>query len=157
VRAARLDQARAAADERLGHPLDLAAERVVLAAELEPQRDRDAGDVAPAEDRVAPGKREERRDRVGLRVDDLADLLAPRLVDPLEDRAREVLLVLELVIEGAARVAGVTRDLLEDEVAVAVARQPARGGLEQRAAAACAALGLRRLTYMHVRMLPFQP
>src|SRR5262249_3654301 len=84
----------------------------------------------------------------------LADLLAPRLVDPLEDHPREVLLVLELVIKGAAGVAGVARDLLEDEVAVAEVGQPARGGLEQRAAAAGPALGLRRLTSMHVRMLP---
>ena len=144
VPAPRVDQAGAALDQRFGDPLELAPDRMVLTAELEPQRHRDAGDVAPAEDGVTARQRDQRGDRIGLLARRAADLAPPRLVDPLDHRQGEVLLVLELVVERAARVAGVARHLLEDEVAVAVAREAPRGRLEQGAARACAALGLGR-------------
>ena len=115
---------------------------MVLAGELHPQRHHDAGDVAAAEDGVAVCQRKQLGDRVGLLRGGLADLAQPVLVDPLEHGEREVLLVVELVIQRAARVTGLARDLLEHEVAVAVAREAARGGFEQRAARACAALSL---------------
>jgi hypothetical protein len=58
------DQAGAALDERLRDPLELAPNRVILAAELKSQRDRHARDVAPAVDGVAARKGDQREDRV---------------------------------------------------------------------------------------------
>ena len=89
-----------------------------------------------------------------------ADLAPPRLVDPLDHGQGKVFLVLELVIERTARVSGLARHLLEHEVAVAVAREPPRGRLEQGAARPCTPLGLgcprgrgASITYIHVCML----
>src|SRR6266508_4417261 len=139
---------------------------MVLTAELEPQRHRDAGNVSSAVDGVTARQRDQRSDRIGLLVDQPTHLAPPRLVDPLEHRPGQILLVLELVIHGAARVAGLARYLLEHKVAVAVTGEAPRGRLEQRAPRACAPLGLgcalscRRLslrarcnTYMHVCMI----
>jgi hypothetical protein len=61
---------------------------------------------------------------------------------PAAHRQGEILLVLELVIEGAARIARLARHLFEHEVAVAVAGEAPRGRLEQRAPRAGAPLGL---------------
>ena len=115
---------------------------MVLAAELEPQRHRHAGKIPAAKDRVAARQRDQRGDRVGLLVDQSADLAPPGLIDPLDDRSGKVLLVVEVVIYGAARVAGLARHLLEHEVAIAVPGQASRGRLQQRAAGAGAPLGL---------------
>ena len=100
---------------------------MVAAAELDPERHRHARDVAAAEHRVAAGHHDHGRDRVLLARGGLAHLALPGLVGPSEHGQREVLLALELVVEGAARVSGVARHLLEHEVAVAVAREAARG------------------------------
>ena len=56
---------------------------------------------------VAAGQREQRVDRIGFALGRLADL-APAMSPPTrsDDRQGQVLLVLELVIEGAARVPG---------------------------------------------------
>jgi hypothetical protein len=115
---------------------------VVLTAELDPERHDDAGDVAPAVDGVTAGQREQRSHRIGLLLGRPTDLAPPGLVDPLEHRQGQILLVLELVIQGAARVAGLAGHLLEHQVAVAVAGQAPRGRLEQRAPAAGAPLSL---------------
>jgi len=66
-------------------------------------------------------QRDQRRDRIGLFVDQPTHLAPPCLVDPLEHRQGQILLVLELVIQGAARVAGLAGHLFEYQVAVAVA------------------------------------
>ena len=111
-----------------------APDRMILTAELEPQRDRHAGHVSPAVDRVTARQGDQRRDRIRLLLDRPADLLPPGLIYPLDHRQGEVLLVLELVIDHAARVARVRGDPLEDQVPVAIARQASRGGLQQSAA-----------------------
>src|SRR2546421_5099793 len=144
---------------------------MVLTAELEPQRHHDAGNVSPAVDGVTARQRDQRSDRIALLLDRRAHLPPPRLVDPLEYRQGQILLALELVIQGAARVARLTRHLFEHQVAVAVAGEAPRGRLEQRASRAGAALSLgetsvtrrrlrrraphrRRNAYMHVCMVP---
>lgn len=53
VSAPRVDQADAAPDAAFRDPLELAPNRMVLTAELEPERHHDAGDVSPAEDGYA--------------------------------------------------------------------------------------------------------
>jgi hypothetical protein len=130
---------------------------VVLAAELDPQRHPEACDVSPAVDGVAARQRNQGSDRIGLPVDQRTYLALPVLVDPPEHGERQVLLVLELVIQGAARVARIPRNLFEREIAVAVTGKVPRGGLEQCAARTGAALGvgcatLGPGTYMHVCM-----
>jgi hypothetical protein len=115
---------------------------MVLAAELDPERHHDAGDVSSAVDGVAAGQREQRGDRIGLLLGRRTDLAPPGLVDPLEDRQGQLLLVLELMIEGTARVAGLARHVFEHQVAVAVAGQAPRGRLQQRGARTRAALSL---------------
>jgi len=72
---------------------------VILAAELERQCDRHTRHVAPAEDGMTACQGEQSSDRIGLLVDQRSHLLPPRLIDPLEHRQGEVLLVLELVIK----------------------------------------------------------
>lgn len=57
---------------------------VILTAELEPQCDRHAGDVAPAVNGVTARQRDQRDDWIGLSVDERADLLSPGLIDPIE-------------------------------------------------------------------------
>ena len=51
---------------RFRDPLDLAPDRMVLTAELDPQRHHDAGDVSPAKDGVTARQRDQRSDRIGL-------------------------------------------------------------------------------------------
>ena len=58
------------------------------------------------------------------------------------NRQGQILLVVELVIQGAARVARLPRHLFEHQVAVAVAGEAPRGRLEQRAPRAGAPLSL---------------
>ena len=99
---------------------------MVLAAELEPKRHDDSGDVASAEDSVTTREREELGDRITLFRGWSTHLALPGLVDPLDHRQGKLLLVPELVVEGTARVARLARDLLENEVAVAVAGQTPR-------------------------------
>ena len=157
--AACADQASTEPDERFRDPLDLAPERMILAGELEPQRHRDAGEVAPAIDGMTLRQRDQRRDRIGLLLDQPTDLVPPRFVDPREHRAGQILLALELVIQGPTRVTGLASDLFEHEVAIAVAREASRGRLEQGAPGAGAARGLSRArenidTYMHVCIVP---
>ncbi len=125
-------------------PVDHAADRIVPAAELDPQRHHRAGDVSPTVHGVSARHHEQAHRRVGLVLGQRTHLRPPGFVDPLQHRERQVFLALELVIEGAARIAGVARHLLQYEVGVAVTGQTARGGLEQGAARACAALGLGR-------------
>jgi hypothetical protein len=141
--AAGVDQAGAALHEPLGDPLEVTPDGVILTAELEPEGHRHAGDVAPAVNGVAARESEQRSSRIGLLVDEPADLLSPCLVDPIDHRQGEILLVPELVIERSAGVAGLARHFLQVEVAVAVARESARGSLEQGAARAPAPLRLR--------------
>ncbi len=69
----------------------------------------DAGNVSPAVDGVTACERDQRSDRIGLLVDEATHLAPPRLIDPLEHRPGQILLVLELVIQGAARIASLTR------------------------------------------------
>ena len=126
----------------LPDPLGLAPDRMILTGELHAQRHHDARDVASAEDRVPACQRQQLPDRVGLSRGRLADLAHPVLVDPLDHGQRQVLLVLELVVESTPRVTGLACHLLEHEVAVAVAGETARGGFEQRAARPGAALSL---------------
>jgi hypothetical protein len=114
---------------------------------------------------VAARERDQRRDRIGLAVGPLTHFAAPGLVRPPDYRQGQILLVLELVVQRAARVARLARHVLEHEVAIAVAREAARGRLEQRTARTGAPLGLgatrprclgfpRDLrTYMHVCMI----
>ena len=143
--------------------MQLAPDRVVLAAELEPQRHRDARDVASAQDGVAACEGDQRGDRIGLLVGPFTHFAPPGLLRPPHHRQGQILLVLELVVQRAARVARLARHVLEHEVAVAVAREAARGRLEQCTAGTGAPLGLcatgpRRFglpnrafrTYMHV-------
>src|SRR6266516_5094226 len=99
---------------------------MVLAAELEPKRHYDPGDVAPAEDSVTTREREELGDRITLFRGRSTHLALPGLVDPPDHREGQILLVFELVVKGAARVAGLARHLLEHEVAIAVAGQTPR-------------------------------
>src|SRR6266540_628472 len=117
---------------------------MVLTAELEPQRHPDAGNVPSAVDSVTARYRDQRSDRIGLLVDQPTHLAPPGLIDPLDHRPGQVLLVLELVIQRAARVTGLARHLFEHEVAVAVAGEAPRGRLEQGAARAGAPLSLGR-------------
>ena len=63
VPAARPDQTSDPLDSGLVDPLDLSADRVDLAAELDAERHHHAGDVAPAEDGVAAGQSEQLRSR----------------------------------------------------------------------------------------------
>jgi hypothetical protein len=137
----------------LGQPSHLARDRVVPAAELEPQRHHHAGDVAAAEDRVPARQRDQRGGRVGLPVDRRAHLAPPGLVHPPEHSQRQVLLAPELVVEGAAGVARLLSHLLEHQVAVAAARQASCGRLEQGAPRPGTSLGLGR-TYTHVCIVP---
>src|ERR1700724_1218363 len=117
---------------------------MVLPAELEPERHRDASNVSPAVDGVTTRQGDQRTDRIGLFVHQPTDFAPPRLVDPLDHSSGQILLVLELVIEGAACVARFARYLFEHEVAVAVAREAPRGRLKQRAPRASAPLSLGR-------------
>src|SRR5439155_9937600 len=77
-----------------------------------------------------------------LLLDQPAHLAPPRLIDPLDHRQGQILLVLELVIEGAARVPRLPRHIFEHQVAVAIAGEAPRGRLEQRAPRAGAPLSL---------------
>jgi hypothetical protein len=115
---------------------------MVLTAELDSERHRDAGNVSSAEDGVTARHREQRGDRIGFPVGQFAHLAPPRLIGPVEDRQRQLLFVLELVIEGASRVARLARHLFEHQVAVAVAGEALRSRLQQRSARTGAALGL---------------
>jgi hypothetical protein len=115
---------------------------MVLTAELKPQRYRDAGNVSSAVDGVTARQRDHGRDRIGLLVDQPTHLAPPRLVDPLDHRQGEILLVFELALQGAARVARFARHLFEHEVAVAVTGQSSRGRFKQRAPRARAPLSL---------------
>jgi hypothetical protein len=130
VSASRVDQADQALDQPRLNPLELPPNRMVLTAELDSERHRDAGNVSSAEDGVTARRREQRGDGIGFLVGQFAHLAPPRLVGPVEYRQRQILLVLELVIQGAARVAGLARYLLEHKVAVAVAGEAPRGRLE---------------------------
>src|SRR5215211_669456 len=143
---------------------------MVLAAELDPQRHHDAGDVSPAKDRVTAGQGDQLSDRIWLLLGRLAHLAHPVLVHPLEHRQGQVLLVPELVIERSAGIAGLARNSFQVEVAVAVVGEPPRGRLEQGATRTRASIrlppaatrGTRRrrrdtgviVTYVHARMLP---
>src|SRR6266498_3665320 len=139
---------------------------MILTAELHPERHHHAGNVSAAEDGVAARQCDQRRHWIGVTLCQLTHLVPPRLVDPVDHCKGQILLVLELVIQGAARVARLARHLFEHQVAVAVTGETLRGRLQQRAAGARAPLDLRRtpatslryraghrLTYMHVRML----
>src|SRR5262245_5104731 len=142
--APRLDQGGAALDQHPRHSLHLAADGVVLVRELDPEGHHHPRHVAPAIDRMAAGQGEQRREWVGLSIGRVAHLAPPRLVDPLDHRAGEIGLVLELVIERAAGVPGLTRHLLEPQVSVAIARQSSRRRFQQRASRARPSLGLGR-------------
>src|ERR1700722_12711726 len=139
---------------------------MILATELESQRDRNASHITPTEDRVSTRHDDQCGHRVGLPVEQRTNLLLPGLIDPVDHSQGEILLVLELVIERSARIAGIASHPLEYEVPIAVARQAPRGRLEQGAPRACTAIDLlgaptargacgrrsglvRRLTYMH--------
>src|SRR4051812_15476808 len=100
---------------------------MVLTAELDPQRHHYAGDVAPAVDRVTTRQGDQRSDGIALLPGRRIHLAPPGLVDPLDHGQGQLLLVLELVIQGAARVARLARHLFEHEVAVAIARETPRG------------------------------
>src|SRR4029453_12870879 len=117
---------------------------MVLAAELDPEGHHDAGDVSAAVDGVTAGQREQRGDRIRLLLGRRPYLAPPGLVDPVEDRQGQVLLVLELVVEGAAGVAGLARHLFEHQVAVAVAGQAPGSRLQQRGPRPRTALSLGR-------------
>src|SRR6185312_13695523 len=92
--------------------------------------------------------------RAGLLLGGPPNLLLPRGRHPLHDRAREVLLPVEEVVEGAARVPRLLGDLVEDEVAVAVSRETPSRRFEQRGARRRPALGLGpSLRYVHVCMI----
>ena len=67
----------------------------------------------------------------------------PRFGDPIHHGKREFLLPGEEVIQRPAGVSGFACDLLEDEVAVPIARKSPRRRLEQGGSGACATLGLR--------------
>lgn len=112
--APRADESGAALDQRFGDPPELTTHGVILTAELEPQRHRHAGDIAPAVHGMPARKGDQRQDRVRLLFDEPADLVPPRLIDPLDHGQGKILLVLELVIERPAGVTGLTRHLLED-------------------------------------------
>ena len=157
VSAAGADQAGDAFDGPVHDLLDLPPDRMLLAAELDPQGHHHAGDVSPAEDGVSPRQGEQLGDRIGLLPGGLTDVAHPVLIDPVDHRQRKVGLVLELVIERAARVARLAGHLLEPQVAVAVAGQPPGGRLEECASRAGAPLRLSRFlaTYVHVCMLPY--
>ena len=99
----------------------LTPDGMILTAELEPQGDRHARHVSPAVDGVTARQRDQCENWIRLPFDEPADLVPPRLVYPLDHGQREVLLVLELVIERAAGVAGFACHALQDEVAVASA------------------------------------
>src|SRR5215218_4196523 len=77
-----VDQANEPLDEPFLDPLELAPDRMVPAAELDPQGRRDAGDIATAEDGVTAGHREQRGDGVGFAACLLAHFLPPGLVGP---------------------------------------------------------------------------
>ena len=115
---------------------------MVLAAELDPQRHHDAGDVSPAEDSVTARHGDQLSDRIGLLRGRVAHLADPVLVNPIEHGQGEILLVLELVVERSAGVSRLARHPFQDEVAVAVAGQLLGGGGEQGAARARAAVRL---------------
>jgi hypothetical protein len=76
---------------------------------------------------VSTRERDQRGDRIRLLIDQSTHLAPPCPIDPLDYGPGEVLLALELVIKGATRVSGLACDLLEHEVAVAVARQTPSG------------------------------
>src|SRR5215211_1833398 len=117
---------------------------MVLTAELDPQGHHDTSDVSSAKDSVTARQRGQLSDRVPLLLGRPTHLAHPVLVDPLDHRQGQILLVLELVIKGAARVARLARHLFEHEVAVAVAGEAPRGRLQQRAPRASAPLSLGR-------------
>ncbi len=123
--------------------MDLAPDRMILTAELYPQRHHHAGNVSAAEDGVTARQRNQRRHGIGMALRQLTHLVPPRLVDPVDHCKGQILLVLELVIQGAARVARLARHLFKHQVAVAVAGDALRGRLQQRAAGARAPLDLR--------------
>ncbi len=142
--------ARAASGDQIGavgeHLVDdlryRAADRMVLPGELDPQDHQDSGDVATAVDRVAARDRHQRLDRVASTGQQVADLGMPGLLDPPYDRQRQFLLVGELVVQGAAGVAGLVGHALQGQVGVPVRGQPPRRRLQQGASAPGAPLRL---------------
>lgn len=142
VSASRVDQADQALDECRVDSVELASNRMILAAELDSERHRYACNISAAEDGMPARHREQRSYRLGFLAGGLTDLAPPRLVGPPEHRQRQILLVPELVIESAARVPRITSDLFEHQVPVTVAREASRRRFEQRAARTSAALGL---------------
>lgn len=136
------DETRAALDETFRDSLEAMSNRVILATELKSQCDRDAGEVSAAVDGVTTCHDDQGDEWIWLLLDEPAYLLSPCLVNPIDHGQGEVLLVLELVIERPTGVSRLARHPLENEVAVAVAGQTSRGGLEQGAARTCAAVGL---------------
>jgi len=97
-----VDQADQALDQRCLNPIELASDRMVLTAELDPEGHRNAGDISSAQDGVTARHREYRSDGIGFVVGYFAYLALPRLVGPVQYGEGQILLVLELVIEGAA-------------------------------------------------------
>ena len=106
---------------------------MVLRAELDPEGDHHAGDVAAAEDRVAPGHRDERANRVRDIAEQRPHLRIPGLPDPFHHRQCEVLFAGKQVVQGASRVAGLRCHSLQDQAGVPVAGEAARRGLQQGA------------------------
>src|SRR5436305_7051006 len=129
---------------------------LVLVAELDSQRHHHPGDVASAEHGMAARQCDQLGDRIRRVARRLADLTRPVLVDPVDDGEGQVLLVAELVVQSTSGVAGLPGHLFQPKVPIAVAGEATRGRLEQGAARAGAALGLR-CTYMHVCMLASRP
>ena len=116
-----LDQAGDALDPALRGPLQPAANRMVPTAELHSKRHHHAGHIATAEDRMPARQGHELTDGIWLELRRVANLAPPVLVHPVDHRERQVLLVLELVVESAPGVSRIAGYLLEPKVAVAAA------------------------------------
>ena len=108
---------RAVGDELPLDFTDLPSDRMVVApAELNSEGHHHTSDVAAAENRVAPGHRYERADRVRDVADQRAHFRVPGLPDPFRHRQREVLFAGEEVVQGTSRVTGLRRHSLQDQV-----------------------------------------
>jgi hypothetical protein len=116
---------------------------MIATRELDPQRHHDAGDIASAEHDVTAHQRDQYVDRLAFTLRGLPYLPFPTFSHPFDNRQREVLFVLEKVIEGASGVSGLTGHAFEDDIAVSVMGKPSSRCLEQRSARPCSALGLR--------------
>jgi len=136
------DKPRAVGDDLPLDFTDLPSDRMVEPAELNPEGHRDASDVAAAEDRVAPGHRDERADRVRDVADQRADFRVPGLPDPLHHCQCEVLFAGEQMVQGTSRVTGLRCHSLQDQVGVPVAGEAARRCLQQGALGLGAPVGL---------------